>query len=153
MLPAHAGMILNLNFLPILEYNVTRTRGDDPSSVTLWSSTFLCYPHTRGWSLFLPWSSNTVDMLPAHAGMILNERRIRGCFWHVTRTRGDDPKSETMKKVEQECYPHTRGWSAPPSWTILHFPMLPAHAGMILTLFLFSKYQSYVTRTRGDDPM
>ena len=35
MLPAHAGMILNLNFLPILEYNVTRTRGDDPSSVTL----------------------------------------------------------------------------------------------------------------------
>ena len=71
-------------------------------------------------------------MLPAHAGMIL----WRGDRWedaiNVTRTRGDDPRNDTLCR------------------SILF--MLPAHAGMILRETAANMGIVNVTRTRGDDP-
>ena len=71
---------------------------------------------------------------------------------HITRTCGDDPVLCSFFFWDSIYYPHMRGWS----WLekIRFYPeiILPAHAGMILTIWLSTHFAENITRTCGDDP-
>ena len=74
-----------------MQGDVTRTRGGDPNDL----SEFV----------------RIKEMLPAHAGVILNSPSIFSPDHHVTRTRGGDPKEGDWRHDTNK--------------------MLPAHAGVI----------------------
>ncbi|ERJ81248.1 hypothetical protein HMPREF1987_01814 [Peptostreptococcaceae bacterium oral taxon 113 str. W5053] len=53
--------------------------------------------------------SKGIEMLPAHAGVILSFEELGKFSTDVTRTRGGDPKKWMFFQKELKCYPHTRG--------------------------------------------
>ena len=130
----------------------TRTRGDDPARNLDLRDYCLLYPHTRGWSQLRGSLGKSAKVIPAHAGMILQNILLIVHLFRYTRTRGDDPGVYESNDKLEALYPHTRGWSYCCNLFRWRIPVIPAHAGMILTsVFNSIKSVSY-TRTRGDDP-
>ena len=110
------------------------------------------YPHTRGWSLNNHLSFIISSVIPAHAGMILeqnNKMCLKRCY---TRTRGDDPVFSSIGSKFSSLYPHTRGWSCWVTMQKCKSLVIPAHAGMILHDYCTKKAHLSYTRTRGYDP-
>ena len=100
ILPAHAGMILRHCLYRRTLYDITRTCGDDPASPRNAKQIVWYYPHMRGWSYDVIHSTSGKSILPAHAGMIPVKTFKIKVYRYITRTCGDDPKSQ----FEQEPY-------------------------------------------------
>ena len=111
VLPAHAGVILNRNIASGLLRCITRTCGGDPKLTTQASCGNLYYPHMRGWSCQPANILATINVLPAHAGVILTERQFYDMLDGITRTCGGDPWYHRIGLVKVSYYPHMRGWS------------------------------------------
>ena len=93
MFPAHAGMNRNSeDLLDIVEFDVPRTRGDEPGKATRFGA---YVPRTRGDEPMGPQDAGfDPAMFPAHAGM--NRDRTTSDCENITRgdvprTRGDEP--------------------------------------------------------------
>ncbi len=70
MLPAHAGMVLQVFPRGTLPRNAPRARGDGPVVLYLSPRESQCSPRTRGWSDLRKRVAAYRQMLPAHAGMV-----------------------------------------------------------------------------------
>ena len=152
VVPAHAGMIPQVDIRKINTASCTRTRGDDPLALIYKYKTLMLYPHTRGWSSTKNIKCCGFSVVPAHAGMILTSPFSNITILCCTRTRGDDPEIMTMLAQAIGLYPHTRGWSSSTAFTKATTPVVPAHAGMIPQVPIRQIPQRSCTRTRGDDP-
>ena len=153
VVPAHAGMILIFEIPSSLQLSCTRTRGDDPNFSSILQRISTLYPHTRGWSYELMQSTGLVDVVPAHAGMILIFEIPSSLQLSCTRTRGDDPNFSSILQRISTLYPHTRGWSRSKGHWNKHKHVVPAHAGMIPSEAQRRASKKCCTRTRGDDPI
>jgi len=67
--PAHAGMDPQHRCDRGLVLGLPRTRGDGPQANLVSALTRLAPPHTRGWTLVMPWMRDKSGGSPAHAGM------------------------------------------------------------------------------------
>ena len=89
--PAHAGMDLDLNGLPMPMLGFPRPRGDGPSVGNSSWSTETVSPPTRGWTV----AERQIDVLdrgfPAHAGMDRRQRERPTPICGFPRPRGDGP--------------------------------------------------------------
>ena len=72
---------------------------------------------------------------------------------YITRTCGDDPRTEYGHNRKSSYYPHMRGWSSSNIEQINKEKILPAHAGMILSRVRPVCVLIDITRTCGDDPV
>ena len=136
VLPAWAGMILTNTSPQGGIYCFTRMSGDDPGIFEAHAVVDLFYPHERGWSqaqLLIFFINN---VLPAWAGMILRFFISSLLNWGFTRMSGDDPGQFIKEEDLDEFYPHERGWSYALNLGIILQPVLPAWAGMILSMHI-----------------
>ena len=85
--------------------------------------------------------------------MILTEDSTDFEKAYITRTCGDDPRTEYGHNRKSSYYPHMRGWSWALSVCLCFQTILPAHAGMILIEYRADKQGENITRTCGDDPV
>ena len=92
-------MILVLIYWIVWKFYITRTCGDDPT--------------------YTDCLEGCNKILPAHAGMILTVSPILALYRNITRTCGDDPSLNLWKVVNNEYYPHMRGWSYTTTKTML----------------------------------
>ena len=69
------------------------------------------YPHMRGWSYQNAIVRPTLDVLPAHAGVILIYHKEIEKWKSITRTCGGDPSVFDAVNTYDRYYPHMRGWS------------------------------------------
>ena len=134
VIPAHAGMILVIYQKMVFLSCYTRTRGDDPWHQTRWLDNSWLYPHTRGWSSSHKPFPNTLRVIPAHAGMILQCAVSFSSGSSYTRTRGDDPVFYLFSCHSAKLYPHTRGWSWSRNNSCWQRMVISAHVGIIFTL-------------------
>src|ERR1700675_5032058 len=67
--PAHAGMDPAHRLTRLSPSRLPRTRGDGPFSLLETALRHLAPPHTRGWTLFNSFVSESTLGSPAHAGM------------------------------------------------------------------------------------
>ena len=109
--PAHAGVIPTLTVLSTLTQGISRTRGGDPVRQFQLPSGFRYFPHTRGWSRKYPVHLPTKRVFPAHAGVIPLPQPLSATYVCISRTRGGDPITTTVKRYVRLYFPHTRGWS------------------------------------------
>ena len=93
VLPAHAGVILMESAKNVSKSRITRTCGGDPIPLFEWSEEGWYYPHMRGWSQHYLAMSIRCLVLPAHAGVILNDTSIAAYAVCITRTCGGDPEN------------------------------------------------------------
>ena len=135
-----------------INVNITRTCGDDPGEFIIVNISYQYYPHMRGWSYTDFMQADSTNILPAHAGMILNKYSSVIQIVHITRTCGDDPITWTRTDGTTTYYPHMRGWSRYQFRKSSLAWILPAHAGMILSISLVTHISGNITRTCGDDP-
>ena len=134
VLPAHAGVILEPTKGQATIERITRTCGGDPIKLITNTKHWLYYPHMRGWSYASVFPTRHSWVLPAHAGVIpaLSSLSLRFCC--ITRTCGGDPIANLKISVIFSYYPHMRGWSSVYLLPLRETIVLPAHAGVILTL-------------------
>ena len=146
-------MILDIKPCDWILSGYTRTRGDDPLLISHFQTLYALYPHTRGWSYNAQSLLVLVQVIPAHAGMILFLLLLQIKPCRYTRTRGDDPECWLYNVVLCKLYPHTRGWSWSEYFGADILSVIPAHAGMILSWWAKHYQTTRYTRTRGDDPL
>ena len=89
VLPAYAGMILSIGFLPADDGRAPRVCGDDPPR----------NPDTPGRRY----------VLPAYAGMILEAALSELLPDGAPRVCGDDPRGVDFDAAKSECSPRMRG--------------------------------------------
>ena len=131
VVPAQAGMILTYDLSSIGIFCCTRTSGDDPSYLYLFSYLLWLYPHKRGWSLYFCNSLINSFVVPAQAGMILRFDYDVDEEDRCTRTSGDDPERYQWIRLWDKLYPHKRGWSFTVDTLFKLIFVVPAQAGMI----------------------
>ena len=152
VLPAHAGVI------PLDEKKIrkgkriTRTCGGDPNGAFYIGKWPEYYPHMRGWSCVCDWIFTRNHVLPAHAGVILESLALIFLSLCITRTCGGDPKRISRFSHWTMYYPHMRGWSYAVINSQIIINVLPAHAGVILTILISITREPCITRTCGGDP-
>ena len=137
VLPAHAGVILEVKVGYLLAIGITRTCGGDPSTANQIHKLTAYYPHMRGWSRACGWTNSNLMVLPAHAGVILADAIYKLPSVGITRTCGGDPLNTLIVNLNGRYYPHMRGWSCLYQLQPETKPVLPAHAGVILGLAPF----------------
>ena len=93
------------------------------------------------------------SVLPAWAGMILSSEPQLGQILCFTRMSGDDPDICSICKLSSKFYPHERGWSYKLQGHYGKLQVLPAWAGMILTVPTKVQAGKSFTRMSGDDPI
>ncbi len=135
VLPAHAGMVPDVDDFHLRVDGAPRACGDGPRPSFADSRRprpRVCSPRMRGWSRD-PASSQPPDaVLPAHAGMVPNPQRgprhVRECS---PRMRGWSP---TPREDHAMCESAPRACGdgpQPPERTTPCARVLPAHAGMV----------------------
>ena len=153
VLPAWAGMILIGPKSCGYGFGFTRMSGDDPSLIIGTKKAIKFYPHERGWSFSVSCIGNYFRVLPAWAGMILSFIPSRSLKFSFTRMSGDDPPSSYSYEWRTRFYPHERGWSFGLDIYEYNEFVLPAWAGMILSIHRRPLFLGSFTRMSGDDPM
>ncbi len=107
-------------------------------------------PRTRGWSWLAAMTTQSVTVVPAHAGVVPARRACCACRRSGPRARGGGPSAIDWVIIGGEWSPRTRGWSrgAPPDVDRLWSPrtrgwslqarlrrrgvqVVPAHAGVV----------------------
>ena len=111
VLPAHAGVILARATPYLIVNRITRTCGGDPITYSDFFTKNRYYPHMRGWSSISKVFLYTINVLPAHAGVILKNKTQSVNLGCITRTCGGDPKPSMSECFIKSYYPHMRGWS------------------------------------------
>ena len=134
VLPAHAGVILLQEVEGIGTEGITRTCGGDPTPSTPFFCIFKYYPHMRGWSWEDLGTFYTWEVLPAHAGVIPSNWSCQLRYTSITRTCGGDPTMLMSPSNSSRYYPHMRGWSQLLQNQLSELMVLPAHAGVILSV-------------------
>ena len=129
-----------------------RTRGDGPSGPRVMRSRPPASPHTRGWTLGMPWWEMRALGFPAHAGMDPWTSTTPTRPSRLPRTRGDGPVPGALNVAETGASPHTRGWTR--SWPVTPTSTagFPAHAGMDPVWKAGCDGHPRLPRTRGDGP-
>ncbi len=172
LLPAPAGMVPRPAPTPARHKPAPRTRGDGPGVSWTPTSSRVCSPHPRGWSLDVRpatdgtlcsphprgWSHRLGEgrdergLLPAPAGMVPGHRARGVRHFAAPRTRGDGPLHVERQQTEGICSPHPRGWSLSyGSWGRVG-NLLPAPAGMVPSARSTPRRVTSAPRTRGDGP-
>ena len=127
--------------------------GDDPKMANIIDELLGFYPHERGWSRLIKALWLSLWVLPAWAGMILVLKIWAKTHWRFTRMSGDDPKKPKQEISLNVFYPHERGWSLPFRFLLSKCEVLPAWAGMILSVKILKGNFLRFTRMSGDDPI
>ena len=130
--PAHAGVIPKQVLADPRRAGFSRTRGSDPGPLDPFSKLAPFFPHTREWSCDI-WNIYRPNIVfPAHAGVIRIRAQWKIFFGCFSRTRGSDPKIDTLERSVSKFFPHTREWSyrGLNEWNL--DLVFPAHAGKIL---------------------
>ena len=109
--PAHVGMVPPWRGRDSYARFLPRTRGDGPDGYSAEGFQQTFAPHTRGWSLMVSGVDHSLELCPAHAGMVPLTVASGNAISTLPRTRGDGPKVETRKEGKVGFAPHTRGWS------------------------------------------
>ncbi len=152
VLPAHAGMVPAGARPPRPAAGAPRARGDGPPGARPDGEPRGCSPRTRGWSQPGQRGVVVVAVLPAHAGMVPQGDRPRRTLRGAPRARGDGPPHGRAGPAPGRCSPRTRGWSRWLTGRASHSAVLPAHAGMVLTVPSDDFTVSGAPRARGDGP-
>ena len=132
LLPAHAGMVRSAGTGRRRAPPAPRARGDGPQLGDLSDEALVCSPRTRGWSPPTCGPANTSQAAP--------------------RARGDGPRRRSGRRRAGYCSPRTRGWSHDERWHEKRGGLLPAHAGMVLSVSVSSGWTRSAPRARGDGP-
>jgi len=150
--PAHAGMVLDLAELVLVDHRRSRARGDGPRFTVRRRAARRSVPRTRGWS----WSSFRVPVAagvgPAHAGMVRGTDRFCPRSSSRSRARGDGPHRRPASAPNTLSVPRTRGWSLRARWRPVRSVVGPAHAGMVLLVMPVLSDVLSRSRARGDGP-
>ena len=93
-----------------------------------------------------------MKVLPAHAGVIPEKKKLQKSTNCITRTCGGDPDKAFASDFGSPYYPHMRGWSQVELFQTLAIFVLPAHAGVILAEQQEILKANRITRTCGGDP-
>ena len=91
VLPAHAGMVPR-NREQRRDRRAPRARGDGPSHQEVSALAVVCSPRTRGWFLNGVNTNVWVEVLPAHAGMVLLHNWHSPAWRCAPRARGMVPR-------------------------------------------------------------
>ena len=153
VLPAWAGVILDDKYYYISLGCFTRMSGGDPVTLAKDIGLTEFYPHERGWSWQYMLINFIFYVLPAWAGVILAMNKVVIIYLSFTRMSGGDPANNPKLTDFLEFYPHERGWSYLSSILGHHFLVLPAWAGVILTVHFLLKKRVSFTRMSGGDPV
>ena len=132
ILPAYAGVILNITTLISIIIYTSRIRGGDPRHKGGYHGELKYFPHTRGWSLRTHMSWNHGCILPAYAGVIPSIALVIPQEKDTSRIRGGDPINLKDYTSIVLYFPHTRGWSLWNDFVEEACEILPAYAGVIL---------------------
>ena len=128
------------------------TSGDDPITLT-WRDGYLELSlHKRGWSLSASSMSNQTPVIPAQAGMILNNYFLSSKKGSYPCTSGDDPAWAKHEIQSSKLSLHKRGWSWLSVLLEKQRRVIPAQAGMILPLSDPFIIVICYPCTSGDDP-
>ena len=111
IVPAHAGVIPISTDTPWPPLYCSCTRRGDPFFHSVPLMSVALFLHTQGWSqnpikLFV-----NLDIVPAHAGVILMLYPKRNWHLYCSCTRRGDPVSYGSKQRYWRLFLHTQGWS------------------------------------------
>ena len=151
--PAHAGMDPSPCASLPTPPGLPRTRGDGPLLISQWTAAPKASPHTRGWTLHLPFAARLAAGFPAHAGMDPPPAGAGLGRGGLPRTRGDGPGKLAVSTCLQRASPHTRGWTRPGHVAVVCDGGFPAHAGMDRRPDRRAGRTGRLPRTRGDGPI
>ena len=152
VLPAHAGMVPGKPEAWQRGAGAPRARGDGPRHDGPAVGVRGCSPRTRGWSLSDLRDSGSIEVLPAHAGMVPPYIRVSADIRSAPRARGDGPKGNKTPFQLLTCSPRTRGWSLVTGQGDPLVGVLPAHAGMVPSASRRVSIAMSAPRARGDGP-
>ncbi len=111
VLPAPAGMVLQVPIISSSDRGAPRARGDGPCGCGQRHGGQSCSPRPRGWSGRDPPPHRRRRVLPAPAGMVLSCPTTTPACRCAPRARGDGPPSSTVTPLPKSCSPRPRGWS------------------------------------------
>ena len=152
VIPAQAGMIQSHNHKPHLICSYPCTSGDDPRCASISSCLKALSLHKRGWSWWISWTPFSRKVIPAQAGMILNEQAKQTSSGGYPCTSGDDPWVGYCIPRTWRLSLHKRGWSSIDSRCCSMRSVIPAQAGMILLHWSIWHINASYPCTSGDDP-
>ncbi len=152
LLPAHAGMVPQLQKPLGAAGAAPRARGDGPPGLYGPLALSACSPRTRGWSPRPPRQPGLPALLPAHAGMVPPPRPAAPNPGPAPRARGDGPLHPGDEVSIAACSPRTRGWSRRDGSRPNVVDLLPAHAGMVPRCGRTGPTSATAPRARGDGP-
>ena len=153
ILPAYAGVILNLSDSLIVEPNSSRVCGGDPYLFVIVLTFFRFFPRMRGWSRNSPSTKSWEVILPAYAGVILMNEVRQWCFSNSSRVCGGDPIVIIINQNDFSFFPRMRGWSFRVSEKKVKSKILPAYAGVILLQSFNLQETGNSSRVCGGDPI
>src|SRR5690606_38927780 len=152
LLPARAGMVLQVTERLLEVRPAPRTRGDGPTALKPAHDPILCSPHARGWSRTGRRARPRSRLLPARAGTVPRRPRGSPARTAAPRTRGDGPPTWRRLPRPWDCSPHARGWSLRQHLLTGLLHLLPARAGMVPRRRARRGRRCAAPRTRGDGP-
>ncbi len=131
MLPAQAGVVRPAAGAGVAPSRAPRAGGGGPAVESSSQSAVWCSPRRRGWSAQLAPIIDTLDVLPAQAGVVRRWSRFHRWRKRAPRAGGGGPDGFTDTDGARECSPRRRGWSV----TVMSLhggePVLPAQAGVV----------------------
>ena len=150
--PARAGMDPVCSMRVFACSRIPRTRGDGPARRPRTSSAGADSPHARGWTRASRGGRGGPPGFPARAGMDLGDRRLRGLYVWIPRTRGDGPPAVPRSRGGCSDSPHARGWTQVDRRRGRRGDGFPARAGMDPRVRDGRLDHRGIPRTRGDGP-
>jgi len=150
--PTHVGMdLVEMQIFAWLRC-FPHTRGDGPGGSAKKNIQNTFSPHTWGWTISAPESSETSIVFPTHVGMDLSCALLIAAINSFPHTRGDGPKLDKTGDGSSTFSPHTWGWTRRWGCQRNFGRVFPTHVGMdLLVLVLYNLHQGF-PHTRGDGP-
>jgi len=150
--PAHAGVLRRTPAAWRMARSVPRARGGAPPRTQSRYCAPTCSPRTRGCSAPRDARARSLQVFPAHAGVLRRAPLQVDRTASVPRARGGAPQASDGRPECRPCSPRTRGCSALCDVLELSPAVFPAHAGVLRHLRTAGRGAACVPRARGGAP-
>ncbi len=152
VLPARAGMALNLPSSTLGRTRAPRASGDGPATGRIVPMHSRCSPRERGWPVRERRDDAVQGVLPARAGMAPDRGPPVRREGRAPRASGDGPLHQPARTQQAECSPRERGWPHPLGQAPRRAVVLPARAGMAPSPSPGRAWEKGAPRASGDGP-